>query len=177
MQKWDVFWVSKNQISMLKWVESFTFAYSQGRGGWPPSLTVSLTVKYPFFYDFPMGNKVAFLLSVWPFPLSALIPSNCTAVWFILNIIGKYLKVTKYIGVQSQSEFSFWYCCVHSLADEIQTLARIAKYRLLYIKSFICKISTLMQIDLHLVSCLPPTLLEKRKRNDFLCLEEFELLA
>ena len=23
-----------------------------------PPLTVSLTVKYPFFYDFPMGKKV-----------------------------------------------------------------------------------------------------------------------
>ena len=33
-----------------KWVTIFTFAYGQGRCGWPPPpLTVSLAVKYPLF--------------------------------------------------------------------------------------------------------------------------------
>ena len=36
-----------NQISMKKWINIFTFAYRQGP---PPHLTVSLTVKYPFFF-------------------------------------------------------------------------------------------------------------------------------
>ena len=38
-------------INEKKWVKIFTFAYSQGRGGWPPPppLAVSLIVKYPFF--------------------------------------------------------------------------------------------------------------------------------
>ena len=34
-----------------KWVKIFTFAYGQGRQGWPPRpLMVSLTVKYPGFF-------------------------------------------------------------------------------------------------------------------------------
>ena len=31
-----------------KRVKIFKFAYDEGRGGWPPSFTVSLTIKYPF---------------------------------------------------------------------------------------------------------------------------------
>ena len=34
---------------MKKWIKILTFAYSQDRGGWPP--TVRLTVKNPFFDD------------------------------------------------------------------------------------------------------------------------------
>ena len=37
-----------------KKIKIFTFVYGQGRGGCPPPpLTVSPTVKYPFFYDSP----------------------------------------------------------------------------------------------------------------------------
>ena len=46
----NVFWVSKNQISMKKKIKIFTFAYGQGRGNWPPPLKVSLTVKYSLFF-------------------------------------------------------------------------------------------------------------------------------
>ena len=37
-------------------IKIFTFAYGQGLGGWPPHppLTVSLTVKYPFFLTTPL---------------------------------------------------------------------------------------------------------------------------
>ena len=30
----NIFWVLKNQISMKKKIKNFTFAYSQGQGGW-----------------------------------------------------------------------------------------------------------------------------------------------
>ena len=53
-----MFWVSKNQVSMKKWVNIFTFAYGQGRGGWPPPLMVSVTVKYPFFYPYLMDEFI-----------------------------------------------------------------------------------------------------------------------
>ena len=48
-----VFCASRNHISRGKKVKIFTFAYGQGGSGDPPPLTVSLTVKYPFFYAFP----------------------------------------------------------------------------------------------------------------------------
>ena len=57
---WSVFWASGNEISMLKWVEAFTFAFDQGQVDWPPSsppltpLTVSLTAKETVF----MGSEV-----------------------------------------------------------------------------------------------------------------------
>ena len=40
-------------MSMQNWVNIFKFTYSQGQGGWPSHLTVSLTIKRLFFYRFP----------------------------------------------------------------------------------------------------------------------------
>ena len=42
-----------------KTIKIFTFVYGQGRGGWsPPPLTVSLTLKYPIFFDeSPKGTR------------------------------------------------------------------------------------------------------------------------
>ena len=42
----------------------FRFAYGQGRGGWPP-LTVSLIVKYKFFWWLPQLR--AWQIFLWPF--------------------------------------------------------------------------------------------------------------
>ena len=57
----NVFWVSRNQISMKKKDQNVHIAYGQGWGGWaPPSLTVRMTVIYPcFFYASPLivGDK------------------------------------------------------------------------------------------------------------------------
>ena len=54
--------VSKNLISMKKWIKMFTFPYGQGRGAWPPPpphppLMVSLAVKYPFFLTTSLSQK------------------------------------------------------------------------------------------------------------------------
>ena len=41
-----------------KKIKIFTFAYGQGWGGWPPPpCTVSLTVKYPFFWRLAYEQK------------------------------------------------------------------------------------------------------------------------
>ena len=49
----NVFWVSKNQNSMEKIGQNFHICLRSG----PPLLTVSLTVKYPFFDAFPKTHK------------------------------------------------------------------------------------------------------------------------
>ena len=46
---------------MKKRIKIVTFAYGQGRRGWPPPLTVSLTVKYSFFYDSPQKTNWSWL--------------------------------------------------------------------------------------------------------------------
>ena len=51
---------------MEKWVKIFSFPYGQGREADPLPLTVSLTVKYPLFYDFPKEER----LKIWKFSMA-----------------------------------------------------------------------------------------------------------
>ena len=55
LSQWDKCVLSVKESNYTeKKIKIFTFVYGQGRGGWPPPpLTVSPTVKYPFFYDSP----------------------------------------------------------------------------------------------------------------------------
>ena len=50
--QWDkmCFEYYRNKFQWKEWVNIFTFAYGQDRRSWPPPLTVSLTVKYPFLW-------------------------------------------------------------------------------------------------------------------------------
>ena len=54
-------------LSVQYMTNIFTFAYGQGRGGCPP-LTVSLTIKRPFFYYSPFRGamKKRFIWFKWP---------------------------------------------------------------------------------------------------------------
>ena len=55
--KTGVCWSKNTVFSPFWWVKIFTFAIGQGWGGWlppPPPLTMSLTVKYPWFFTTPL---------------------------------------------------------------------------------------------------------------------------
>ena len=71
--QWDkmCFEYQRIKFQWKKWVTIFTFAFGQGRGGWPP-FTVSLTVKYPLFFTPSLmlgGHK-----NIWMEPIFSPLP-------------------------------------------------------------------------------------------------------
>ena len=62
--QWDKMCFECQRIKFQwKKIKIFTFAYSQGRGGWPPPLMASLTLKYLFvFLTTPMLCKPSLTL-------------------------------------------------------------------------------------------------------------------
>ena len=97
-----MFWVSRNHIQCEKSPKIFHICYSQAGGGLtPPPLTVSLTVKYPyFFWRLPLqlcammhvmlifwGSNLAFVPMATPslFPL-LVFAFDCHSIWLDLII-------------------------------------------------------------------------------------------
>ena len=61
---WSLFTIDKVcfeyqriKFQCKKWVKIFTFADGQDQLGWPPPLTVSLTIKFPFFWKLSLASS------------------------------------------------------------------------------------------------------------------------
>ena len=84
--RWNMFWVSKRQISMKNGKKSHLHMVRAKGGNPSPPLTVSLTVKRPFFYDSPYVQSNFCWSKQWSeltFPFLCQHLYNCyNCVWF-----------------------------------------------------------------------------------------------